>query len=106
MSAIGPGDWVECVDDSPPRCVNDFGPDLKVGVVVLHRMYCVDEIDEPTEEVPELGLWFADEDSVRIDGDGYDRSWAADRFRPIYRPRADLIESLLQPLSEHVLEQA
>lgn len=77
MSAIGKGDWVECVDDSPgvPRGARPpiaRGQIAQVAAVkhALHWIY------------PHL----------RLEGDNR-WFWVA-RYRPIYRPKADLIASL------------
>lgn len=94
MSAIGPGDWVECVDVTSD--VAGTGHDWQ------------------GERVPVEGQIYQVSDAW-VDCDGYSvilvgwerdraaRDWgrrcgfAIERFRPIYRPKADLIESLKTP---------
>lgn len=91
---IGPGDWVECVDDR-----GDGGIALHDGgFLVLGRIYQIDEL--MAAQTTLAGLVPA----VRLVGQPFlhARSWrrrayALSRFRPIYRPKSDLIESLKQP---------
>lgn len=90
MTAIGPGDWVECVDA-------DFG----VGVWADRRrifkgmLYQVSDawIDFDNEPVILVG-W---EREVATREFGARAGYWVRRFRPIYRPKADLIESLKTP---------
>lgn len=85
MSApIGPGDWVECVDtrDSP--------------VVVLHAIYLVEDT-----------AWHRDIPCLILRGVVSPRGFRkvrADCFRPIYRPKSELIEQLKQPAPDAVRE--
>ena len=92
MSAIGPGDWVECI-------ARTGRPDL----CVPGGLYCVEAL------VPAFGTCPACEDGSDIEGmifvgqpkerndTGQYWSWCPCRFRPVYRPKADLIESLKAP---------
>lgn len=100
MSApIGPGDFVECVDASPDW----WGDPVPLVVGQIYRVLGIDwgegaRISPPgLEHAP--GLWLA---GVRSEND--EDSFALDRFRPIYRPRADLIEQLQQPAPHAVRE--
>lgn len=81
--AIGPGDWVECVDASPNR---------RIGRSVLaHKaLYQVERAGFVTN-LP--ALWLVGLRSLGTTG-----AFDARRFRPIYRPKADLIETLKQPV--------
>jgi hypothetical protein len=103
MSAIGPGDYVECVDASPPApdtWAADCGAYLVGG-----RMYRVVSVGRSWSRKYGLG------DGVVLDApetqydcpDGIP-SWPVERFRPIYRRKSDLIETLKQPLPDAVRE--
>lgn len=90
MTDIAPGDFVKCVRVGG-------APELTLGAV-----YRVAGIDM-TSEGPSLQLgglprvdYFDSVDDVWVIG--YD----PDMFTPIYRPKAELIQSLLQPLPEVV----
>lgn len=85
MSAIGPGDFVEVIGGS--------GKQIPVGAIVL-----VSEVraSEAWQCATEAGCEFG----VRLSAapnppDG--RFWCGCCFRPIYRPKASLIESLKTP---------
>jgi hypothetical protein len=93
VSAIGPGDWVECVNPE----VGDGSDFVRLGAI-----YCVEElvgVDWPT---PCCG------GVVGMELVGVPRSedeaWCPCAFRPIYRPNADFIEHLKQPAPEIVRE--
>jgi len=96
MSAIGPGDWVECVSvDSE----NDYG--LRVGAI-----YQVERVATGrtlagiiTTGLLLHGMNYTGWTGARV---GY----LPERFRPLYRPKADLIERLMQPIDEPVKETA
>lgn len=78
MSAIGPGDFVECVDDAP-----DEG---RAPLVVKGAIYEVSGVfDGPYG--PYLTL-------AGMDPSPYP-GWFLHRFRPVYRPKQELIQSLL-----------
>lgn len=83
---IGPGDWVECVDTRGHHAV------------ALGRAYLVEEI--------------ASNDGVSIlalKGVRNELGWRwvyAECFRPIYRPKASLIQSLLKPIEADPAKEA
>ncbi len=92
MSAFGPGDWIEALIDEMK------GEPGRV-TVVSGRLYCVESVDDNDEalcdDCGDVGVGFfivGDEPDVAA----FSRCHCA--FRPIYRPRADLIETLLQPV--------
>lgn len=103
MSApIGPGDWVEYV--------GDYDEAFVVG-----RLYCVRRIVSTGISV--VCACHGKEQAFGLDvhevqlppNDEYHESaWCPDGFRPIYRPKADLIEQLKQPAPdiERVTEDA
>lgn len=82
MSAIGPGDFVECVKASGRH------PEFSVG-----RIYCVEWID-PSADCMACGNC----DGLGLKGIG--GNWASCCVRPIYRPKSSLIEQLKRPVSE------
>lgn len=103
MSApIGPGDWVEYVGGpdewSTGSYPNHWGTSLVIG-----NIYCVQGI------VP--GELFEDgRDALELCGcnftypNGDRECWDAGRFRPIYRPKSELIHHLQQPAPDAVRE--
>lgn len=96
-SAIGPGDFVECVNAEPCALWGD--PGLREGGI-----YQVEAVAMRRDSVS--GFEGA---AVRLVGYVHPTTegvrWlGADRFRPIYRPNADLIESLKQPAPDAVRE--
>jgi hypothetical protein len=94
VSAIGPGDFVECV-----HCGGPFPAGFTVANIY---------------QVSEVGLWHGypwinvDEMPTPRDFGHSAPGWAAECFRPIYRPKSSIIESLKQPVSspERVEEPA
>lgn len=85
MSAIGPGDWVECVD-----CIPSDKPTAKFALGSIYQVedcVFVPGIKQPhgliIKEMPR---------SSHPTG-----AYCATAFRPIYRPKAGLIESLKTP---------
>jgi hypothetical protein len=81
-------------------------PELTEGAI-----YCVAEI-EPADEDDIAGLILREINSSEGPlciqrGRFYHTtaSYAIDRFRPVYRPRADLIESLLAPVPAAPVER-
>jgi hypothetical protein len=101
MSAIGPGDWVECVD---PK-----GADwLTFGAI-----YLVDDVRKFHGACGHCGRKGADCDNtgLLLGGIRGIRPGCADYncsrcFRPIYRPRAELIETLLRKADEPLRVEA
>jgi len=83
---IGPGDWVECI----AACVLDptNRHNKSLSNLTLGGIYQVEEV--LADAWDDLGLVL-----VGVYNTHWQRAWRADRFRPIYRPNADLIESLL-----------
>lgn len=96
MSAVGPGDWVECVDVAPrpnqPSRYRVALAQLQVGK--LYRVVGEAEIRGLIIE----GVRAAAEPAL---------GWKVERFRPIYRPKQELIETLKAPPERaRVLETA
>jgi hypothetical protein len=88
MSAIGPGCWVECVDDPAwDYCDPNYaGPGPDTGGV-----YCVDFITEDAG-VSVVALVEFPQD------DGAGRwTYPTAGFRPVYDGKSDFIESLKRP---------
>lgn len=96
MSAdIGPGDWVECVDDHP-HINSSVSPDYRLQKGRLYRIADV----RPAGAHPKPRTVYS-ADAVRLEGDPLPEpyAWRIARFKPVYRPRADLIESLRAPVT-------
>ena len=96
MTAIGPGDWVECVGYAvDKRSFESRGPTPKKGgvyqieAVVMGRLR--DGTVEPAYRL--VGWHVPSEIGGRI-------VYPTSGFRPIYRPKADLIERLMQPVPD------
>lgn len=102
MSAIGSGDWVECI-----------GCDDRKTVVVPRKSVTIKGLGYPQRgmlyQVREARVYHTPEgpdDGLRLFGivasiSGHpDAWWSARGFRPIYRPKADLLASLMQPAPE------
>lgn len=92
---IGPGDWVECVNASPFHSRNAVSNRLRVGAIYQIANCGLD----PGDGVPIVWL-------VGLDSGDFTRAFLAARFRPIYRPKASLIESLLTAKPVRVGEDA
>ena len=88
MSAIGPGDWVEAIGPKgveSPRAPGVFGG----GV------YCVEALVWTN---PHCGGCGGEHAGIHLVGKARARNgWRGCEFRPVYRPKADLIESLKAP---------
>lgn len=83
MDAIGPGDWVERIADGTLRHVPAGTIALVLGVV---------ERVEPCSVCgPVRGLLL---DLPQ------DFAWCVNHWRPIYRPKSEIIEALKQPAPE------
>lgn len=79
---IGKGDWMECASLAPR------GEGVRGHGFVIGRIYQVSVVH------PYGGLDFVG--AMRAPS-GF--GWKRSRFRPIYRPKADLIESLRAPVT-------
>jgi hypothetical protein len=101
MSAIGPGDWVEFLGDRPGTA----GPARLVGKLEVGRLYVVRALKRGwdalaggvSEGVQLVGVY-------GYHADGAEGAWHPALFRPVYRPREDLIATLLEPLPAEVRE--
>lgn len=94
MSAIGKGDWVECVSEAAPV---DAWPGVKFPDPILGKVYQVDGIvpgwqyddGEPALEL--VGVTYLDPDGFRV-------SFYPEQFRPIDRRITELFRSWLTDL--------
>lgn len=95
-SAIEPGMWCECVDASPLEANGKrFGPSgLRLGALYLVLAVVPTPLGWRDYGIPEIVVQGVE--------NPYGGGFKPDRFRPIYRPSADLIESLKQPAPEPV----
>lgn len=84
MTAIGKGDWVECVDNRS-RDYEGCEERLRLG-----GLYCVERADIAPCGDPAIWL-------IEATAACPEQGFRLDRFRPIFRPRADFIEALKAP---------
>jgi hypothetical protein len=109
VSAIGPGDWVECIiecNEGDPGVQAHWlcGAQIELGrVYTVMRVY--DGIDNFGDEVTGLVLVERETHFPR-GGDGELGAWAVGHFRPIYRPKQSIIEDLKQPAPTREHEDA
>lgn len=102
MSApIGPGDWVQCVDASPPAWPNTG------GLLVLGGVYCVEGIVKGLRLDGSFhpGLILTDP-ATKSSAGLVEHCWRLERFVPLGGRRADFIEALKQPAPEREREDA
>lgn len=87
MSAIGKGDWVECICTAPGATFFQVG-----------SLYCVAAIEAPRAR----GCEVCDGSCVglKVERQPRERWLAGCCFRPIYRPNAELIADLLRRSNE------
>lgn len=88
MSSIGPGDFVECVDARPCPI---YGP----VPLVVGGLYVVSRVEQDTATVFGWSIFL-----VGVRSGGPHGGFGGGRFRPIYRPKQSLIESLKTPVEE------
>ena len=89
MSApIGPGDWVECVQNRLPTTAPPVG-------LVVGRVYRVEAagVTPPDDREPNIAWVRLEGARCRDDRWGFRAAW----FRPVYRPDASLIAGLKVP---------
>ena len=93
MNTIGPGDWIECIEADQwqeqsivpgniYRCVEVLTP--TGATCTLHGTFCY-----PASGISLAGKSLPD-----------DWCWCALSFRPIYKPKSEIIQGLLQPVLE------
>lgn len=104
MSSIGPGDWVERIAENMPA---------SYVIIVGHAVYPggvyqVRDVSDYLcrERGREAGLRLVGVIASTSDGSHIDGWWPAHKFRPIYRPKPELIETLLKSADEPVREDA
>lgn len=96
MNAIGPGDWVECVDTSAPPFPTFTNTSSVPAVLAKGGVYLVEQVVSSLQGRPMLVL--KQVKALR----NHLGAFYAYRFRPVYRPREDLIQQLMQPLPADV----
>ena len=89
IGACDPGDYVECVDARP------HGHYL-IAPLQAGQVYIVRSVIAPDEKFPAGGLRLEGV-PMPVSPRNIEAGWAPRRFRPVYRPKASLIESLLAP---------
>jgi hypothetical protein len=101
---IGPGDFVECVHADAIRGVWagqcwEPGAALTKGAIYTVREVFIDVAGREALDLVEV-----QRGPEAVKGWGGRIGYAPERFRPIYRPKSDLIESLKQPAPPVVRE--
>lgn len=92
---IGPGDWVECVSSG----LSSKGDRVEAG-----RIYRVTAFKSWGARCANCGCANGHTGLVvETDKNG---GWCPKRFRPIYRPKASLIQSLLKPIEADPTKEA
>jgi len=82
---------VECVINAPHSTV---GVSLNAGA-----LYRIRELWGDGQRIAgEPASVALEEVRLPVGPKGFEATWNLRRFRPVYRPRADLIETLLQPV--------
>lgn len=85
MTAAAPGDWVECIDPNVPTGCPAY--------LTRGALYCIEAIAEGLCVIThewETGFVLVGVGLLA----GSKTVWAPERFRPIYRPNADIIDQL------------
>lgn len=102
MSDIGKGDWVRCIDvkskpKKDPAAARRFAK--RAALLTLGAVYQVDRIADNG-----IGLFLVGihESAMTFEGRSHKGGFDPARFRKIWRGERSLIETLMQPLSEHV----
>lgn len=86
MTDIGVGDWVECVRSHS----HDLSPSCSVVALQVYQVSWVGE-----------GIWMGQFDfgiQLKEDRLPAECAWRMSDFRPIYRPKRDLIANLSAPV--------
>ena len=93
-AAIGPGDWVECVNATP--CLGCRRP-VELVQCAVYRVTAL----APTDADGCAGLFLYEaEPCARCSGGVY--GFDLRRFRPIYRPKSSIIQGLLSDIPASV----
>lgn len=88
MADIGPGDFVECVRVTKPNSAFAMG-----------AIYVVEAVIKPTS----CDLCASPCHGLHLVGmHRHPHGWCINCFKPVYRPKSDLIETLKQPAPEMV----
>lgn len=85
---IGPGDWIECVDAANLRLFGIIPTPIISGLRARNLYQVADLAHEATP--------FGRHCVVLLVGCGF-QSFSLRRFRPIYRPKREIIEALRAP---------
>ena len=102
MSAIGPGDLVECIDAAG----GDFGAERTVGLTPLVEggIYVVDLVGEGFAADGRKSEAVTLMSPKGFDASGQELAFRLARFRPVRRPNSDFINTLKQPAPPAVRE--
>lgn len=96
---VGPGDWVECIDASTPAN-RTYNP------LALGALYCVDAVIPRSNTCPRDGCTCVLRLAKVVTKPPHMPGFCPSRFRPVYRPKAEVIQALLQPAPAKETEDA
>lgn len=98
MDAIGPGDWVECIDASP----NSFGEPVQLKLGAVYRVEAIVKARSAQGIVADCALVDAVADLHERDGRLWLEAYVVDRFRLTFGHGDALLKYLMRPLAEPV----
>lgn len=94
MSAIGPGDWVECVGCDTPN--HEGHEPVRGDRPQRGQIYLVDRVDLARSTTGRMRPALTVTSPKAYSANGNEIGWGVENFRPIYRPKSELLESLLK----------
>jgi hypothetical protein len=95
MNSIGPGDWVECIDD--------YGITPPLNLLTRGKLYRVFRV-EATPNKPCRYIHDCMDGGLILYDVPTSQSYCVHRFRPVHRPSDELFQQLLLPLPKDDLE--
>lgn len=96
MSAIGPGDWVECI-----KAAKGAAPTAELTLGALYQVRGLRE--GVLRGAPGVGIYLVGIVNPKAKT-GKEWAYSIERFRPIYRPNAEFIERLKHPAPADLVE--
>jgi hypothetical protein len=94
--AIGPGDWVECVSGRAETAFRTGGGSRPLHVGGMYRIRAMTPV-RGSDNVVRPGCWLMEIRGSRWTN-GLECAFRLDGFRPVYRPKQEIIEALKTPV--------